>query len=222
MKRIGIITIGQAPRSDVVPDMAAILGREVEIVEAGAIDDLNTAEELATVAPRPGETVLVSRQRDGRQVQLARERIVPRLQASISLFERQGLAVILLLCTGQFEGFDYHGLLLEPDKLVCNFVAGVFGAGLLGILVPEPEQVEQMARKWQAPGRQVIVATGSPYKSIADVERGARRLCELNPQLVVLDCMGYRVEHKRLVADMVSCPVILSNTAVARMLAEIL
>jgi hypothetical protein len=44
---VGLITVGQAPRSDVVPDMAAILGRDVEIVEAGALDGL-TREQMAT------------------------------------------------------------------------------------------------------------------------------------------------------------------------------
>ena len=32
MTKVGLITVGQAPRSDVVPDMAAILGRDVETV----------------------------------------------------------------------------------------------------------------------------------------------------------------------------------------------
>jgi hypothetical protein len=37
-KTIGLVTIGQSPRSDVVPDMAAILGPGVEIGEAGALE----------------------------------------------------------------------------------------------------------------------------------------------------------------------------------------
>ena len=32
MTKVGLITVGQAPRSDVVPDMAAIWGGDVEIV----------------------------------------------------------------------------------------------------------------------------------------------------------------------------------------------
>src|SRR5438045_3055262 len=37
MQTVGLITIGQAPRSDVVPDMRAIIGADVEIVEVGAL-----------------------------------------------------------------------------------------------------------------------------------------------------------------------------------------
>jgi len=37
---VGLITIGQSPRPDVVPDMAEIIGPGVEIREAGALDGL--------------------------------------------------------------------------------------------------------------------------------------------------------------------------------------
>ena len=50
MTKVGLITVGQAPRSDVVPDMAAILGGDVEIVEAGALDGLSR-EQIAPLAP---------------------------------------------------------------------------------------------------------------------------------------------------------------------------
>ena len=47
---IGLVTIGQSPRSDVVPDMAAILGPAVEIREAGALDGLARSE-IDALAP---------------------------------------------------------------------------------------------------------------------------------------------------------------------------
>ena len=38
---VGLVTIGQSPRADVVPDMAAILGPGVAIRERGALDGLD-------------------------------------------------------------------------------------------------------------------------------------------------------------------------------------
>jgi protein AroM len=52
MTKVGLITVGQAPRSDVVPDMAAILGGDVEIIEAGALDGL-TREQATTRSSSP-------------------------------------------------------------------------------------------------------------------------------------------------------------------------
>ena len=47
MTKVGLITVGQSPRSDVVPDMAAILGGDVEILEAGALDGLQPRADRA-------------------------------------------------------------------------------------------------------------------------------------------------------------------------------
>ena len=40
MPRLGAVTIGQSPRTDIIPDLRTVLGAEVEIVEAGALDEL--------------------------------------------------------------------------------------------------------------------------------------------------------------------------------------
>ena len=42
MKRVGAITIGQAPRTDVMEDIGDILGKELTLVQAGS-----------AVSPRP-------------------------------------------------------------------------------------------------------------------------------------------------------------------------
>ena len=38
MKKIGAITIGQAPRTDVMEDLDDILRGDVELIQAGALD----------------------------------------------------------------------------------------------------------------------------------------------------------------------------------------
>ncbi len=219
MKRLGIVTIGQSPRPDVAPGMAEILGPGVEIVETGALD---AVEDVAALAPRAGETLLVSRLRDGRQVRLARERIALLVQGCIDRLEQEGINPILLLCTASFPGgFRHRGLLLEPDRLIYQLVSGVLGRGRLGVLVPEAEQVGEMSSKWAAPGREVVTAWGSPYGPPAAVAEGARALASQRPELVVLDCVGYRPDHKEIVAAIVRTPVLLSSTILARILAEL-
>ena len=48
MKKIGMLTIGQSPRDDILPGLKEIFGKNVEIVEAGALDGL-TLEEVERV-----------------------------------------------------------------------------------------------------------------------------------------------------------------------------
>ena len=62
--RVGMITIGQSPRPDVVPEVVALVGRPMTVVEAGALDGLSLAE-VRRLAPGPMDDTLVTRMQDG-------------------------------------------------------------------------------------------------------------------------------------------------------------
>jgi len=47
-KIIGMLTIGQTPRDDILPEFQEILGDEFEIIEAGALDGL-TLEDVKAI-----------------------------------------------------------------------------------------------------------------------------------------------------------------------------
>lgn len=53
MKKIGAITVGQTPRTDLIPEMEPILGESIEIIQMGGLDGL-TKEEIAAFRPLPG------------------------------------------------------------------------------------------------------------------------------------------------------------------------
>src|SRR5206468_8993760 len=79
---VGLVTIGQSPRVDVVPDMAAILGSGVTVRERGALDGLGRAE-IAALAPRHGDDILVTGLADGTAAFVAKPHIVTRVPAVI-------------------------------------------------------------------------------------------------------------------------------------------
>src|SRR5262245_66452446 len=116
MSRIGLITVGQSPRSDVVPDMAAILGAGVEIVEAGALDGLSR-EQMAPLAPEGDDEIIVTRLADGSPVFVGKSRMIPRVEDRIAALEDQGVALNVLLCTGEFPRLRARRLFLEPQQL---------------------------------------------------------------------------------------------------------
>lgn len=68
--KIGAITIGQAPRTDVTADILRIFDDSLELVQAGGLDGL-TKEEIAEFAPGKDDYVLVSRLTDGSSVTFA-------------------------------------------------------------------------------------------------------------------------------------------------------
>src|SRR6185437_12553493 len=81
MQRVGLITIGQSPREDIV---ASMFDRSASFacIEHGALDDLNQAQ-IEQLAPQDDELPLVSRLRDGTEVLIAKERIIPLLQRAV-------------------------------------------------------------------------------------------------------------------------------------------
>ena len=113
---LGLVTIGQSPRDDVLPQMLPFLPEAVGIRQAGALDGLSR-EQLANLRPGPGDYVLHTRLRDGSAVTVSRERIVSLLQRCIGELEDGGANPILLLCTGEFPSLRSRALLVELLRL---------------------------------------------------------------------------------------------------------
>jgi protein AroM len=224
-RRVGAVTIGQAPRVDVTPELLPELGAGVELVEAGALDALSAAE-IAGLAPGPGDTVLVSRLRDGSQARLSRSGLVPLIQQAISSLESQ-VDVLLMLCTGTFPAFRATCPVLYPEHLLFHVVQGILGADrVAGILTPDPGQVAEQRERWAAAlGRPPEVEPCSPYLPEGLEERlgwAARALRDRGAQLIVLDCLGYSRRMKQVVARESGLPVVLARTVLARVAGELL
>lgn len=218
---IGTVTIGQSPRTDVVPEMLSLIGPHVEVVEAGALDGLSK-EEIAAFAPKKGDYVLVTRLTDGSSVQVAEQYITPRITEKINGHFKNGIPLVLLLCTGEFPGFEAGGLLIRPQKVLYNAVAAVAEGQRLGILTPSPDQVEQAEGRWRTVGKEAKAVPSSPYvDGMEAAARAARELKEWGAQLTVLDCMGYTMEMQKLVREITGRPVILARGIAARTVAEL-
>lgn len=86
MIKVGAITIGQSPRTDVTQDILPLLGDQVELLQAGGLDGLSR-EEVKTFQPGPDDYVLISRLQDGSSVVFAERYILPRLQDCIDKLE---------------------------------------------------------------------------------------------------------------------------------------
>lgn len=148
MKKIGAVTIGQAPRTDVMEDLAGILQGDVELIQAGALDSL-TLEEVKTLRPDGTGNTLVSRMRDGTGVMLQEQKILPLMQQRIHELEEQGVSAILIMCTGEFpETFVSRVPLIYPSKVICSVVAALNNISRIGIITPEEAQIEDIRKKW--------------------------------------------------------------------------
>ena len=115
MIKVGAITIGQSPRTDVTQDILPLLGDQVELLQAGGLDGLSR-EEVKTFQPGPDDYVLISRLQDGSSVVFAERYILPRLQDCIDKLEAQGAEIILFLCTGDFPAVFHSKVTLQGSQ----------------------------------------------------------------------------------------------------------
>ncbi|MFC4273914.1 AroM family protein [Achromobacter aloeverae] len=223
-KRLGTLTIGQAPRADITPILAAALPEGVDCLHLGVLDGLSREDIAARYAPRAGEPVLVTRLLDGGSVTLDKAAVRRDLDGKLAELQASGCQVVLILCTGEFHGLNLDpAWLVEPDRIVPPAAAALAGDRQVGIMVPLPQQAASEAGKFAALARPPICAAASPYADgLRELERAAAELRERGAQVLLLDCMGYTEEHRRAAARASGLPVILSNALIAKLTAELL
>jgi protein AroM len=221
MSTLGIVTIGQAPRSDVVPQMRRYLPDATHIVEAGALDGLSF-DDVQELRPHAGEYVLTTRMSDGRSVIVAKERLIPRLEAAVERVAEAGASPILILCTGQFPELRRRPVLVAESDWMLRHVVLAFRPERLGVLIPLREQVEPATDRWSVSVPEVHVVAADPYGDAERISAAGREIRDSKPELIVLDCVGFKVNHRRVVREAAGVPVVLANVAVSRLLAEVL
>lgn len=221
-KRIGTVTIGQSPRVDVVPEILDLIGPDVEVVEAGALDGLSR-EEIAGFAPKEGDYVLVTRLADGTSVQVAEQYITPRIVERIQSHFANGIPLVFLLCTGEFPSFEEGGILVRPEKVLFNTVSAVAKGKRIGVLTPSPDQVPQSTARWKKLSDNVKSVPASPYVNGPEAVRAAaEELKAWGAQITLLDCIGYTRAMQQTVRDITGKPAILGRSIAARVVAELI
>jgi protein AroM len=221
-KKIGIITIGQSPRADVVPEMTAFFEEGTEVLERGALDGL-TLEQVRAYAPEAGMIHLCTCMRDGTEVVVAKEKLLPRIQEAIDDLNRKQVALILLLCVGEFPKFRSSCLVVEPQKIVDHCIDGLINAShRLGIVIPIAEQEDWVRETFSKLTPSVTVAVASPYAGQNDLHAAAAILKAAACDLIVMYCMGFNRQLTRPIREISAKPVIVSSTIVARTIGELL
>jgi protein AroM len=221
-KRIGIITIGQSPRTDVVPEMSAFFGEGIEVLERGALDGL-TLEQVREYAPEAGMIHLCTCMRDGTEVVVSKEKLLPKIQEAIDDLNREQVTLILLLCVGEFPQFRSTCLVVEPQKIVDHCIEGLIGAShRLGIVIPIAEQEDWVRETFSKMTDSITVTVASPYAGQNDLLTAAATLHEAACDLIVMYCMGFNRQLTRPIREITAKPVIVSSAIVARTIGELL
>ncbi len=220
--KIGALTIGQSPRTDVTPEFLEAFGADVELVQKGALDAY-TLEDIRKLEIKNGDYMLVTRMRDGTEVKITERFIHERMHECVRELEDEGVEVIVIFCTGEFPDIESKCLILKPDNLLAQFVPAVLPKGKkLGAVLPSPAQIPVLGDKWRRLGFETAMVGASPYTGTdAEFEAAAKELKERGVDLIVLDCIGFTGRMKRIFKEATGIPVILPRTLLGRVAAEL-
>ena len=225
-RTIGVLTIGQSPRSDRLgEDVRAVLGPGFRVIERGALDGLSDAE-IAGLAPRDAaEYRLVTLLRNGRSVEIGKPAILDSLQAQIrDLEQNQRVDATLLMCTGAFPRFDHERPLLAPQEALYGVVAGLAGGAGIGALIPLESQQAQALAKWREYGvTDARVFPANPYGDdpVGAIAAASQEARSAGVAALFMDCFGYDRAMKAAAKRGFGGPVLLARTLAARLIAEL-
>jgi protein AroM len=134
-KRIGVLTIGQSPRPDLVSPLLRLMP-DCEIIQAGALDG-NTPEELPDLSE--AAYPLVTEMQNGMVVLVDESFISPKLQQALNRLDAKGVAATLLLCAGTFANLHGTKPVYKPFNIGCS-VLKALNLNSIGLIAPVPEQ----------------------------------------------------------------------------------
>jgi protein AroM len=219
--RMGVVVIGQSPRPSVESEIAAVLSPGLAIDLRGALDGMTRAE-IDAIPPSDGHDALFTLLPNGDGVTLSKKAVEARAAIQLEKFAREGVKVAMLACTGKFPNLAPDGLVILPSAVLHNLVEAVLPKGRLGVFSPLPEQTALIAGKWQRPSVEVVGVTMRPGSDTEAVDEASRKMAALEPDLVVMDCMGYTRANKARVRLAYDGPVILAIAAAARVVEELM
>jgi protein AroM len=225
MHRIGIATIAQSPRDDVVPAMRKYLPEDIIIAEAGCLDGL-TRVEIDALGPEEGEVGIVARLKEGGSTLLSHKKILPRMQRCVDqLIHDDGVDLVVIVCGADWTDIKASRLVINPGRLFPGVVGAIGYGRKLGIIKPSAGQVDQERERYKKMGIEAVVTSASPYEGDARIElarAAAEQLRDEDCDLIWMTCIGMDSAMRDVVADVTGKPIILAHALLARITTELL
>jgi protein AroM len=211
--KVGLLTIGQSPREDVVPEMKPFFLPQIQILEKGLLDNLSP-EEIGRLKPKAGETQLVTRLRKGSPVQLSEKKISSLLPEAIdSMKTKMKVKALGILCTHDFQKTEFPSSVIFPFNALKFLITHIINVKCLGVVVPLEGQIDTAKKKWKKD--KVVVEAKSPYARGKSWKEIAQNFSRKKVEVVILDCIGYKIKDKRALQKLLSIPVLLPRVVLA-------
>ncbi len=205
--KIGTLTIGQAPRPDLVQSLIDAIPH-AEIIQVGALDGLTEGELPSPATFLNDDYLLTTRMQNGRLVTVPESFLIPHMASGLKRLEQAGVKAIYLLCAGTFAELESDVLLLKPFVLAHELLTSM-GIKKIGIIAPIPEQERPIRERWEGEGFETTVwsadVTSISGLLIDDIKQ---KQGERHFQALVLDYVGHPAEIAKKLQNRLDIPVI--------------
>lgn len=217
---LGFLTLGQSPRSDVIPTFLNLLHPNVIAREAGALDGLSEGQ-INALSPVSAGNGIETRLSKGRSVIVDKGHLLPLLiQQAVRLQEQ--CDYVVLLCSGEFpELRSACSSIIEPIILLRGIIYALAGRKTLGIIGPKSD-LALAPSQWQPYVRNVVCTAASPYGKIDVIAQAAISSVKQGAEIILLDDMGFTEEQRLVTQKSARIPVVCATTMTARVLAEVM
>ncbi len=218
--RIGALVVGQSPRPEVEAVIRELAGGPVDLDLRGCLDGLSRAE-IDAIPPESDADTLFTRVPPGAGVTIPTRPVVAHGTAKLESLAAAGYDVTVVMCTGDFPDWTGKYPVLFPSRTLNAMVRGCLAGGRLGVFTPLAEQCAKSAARWREAGYDARVVALSPNAGEAEIRAAAEALRDHRPELLVLDCMSYTRDTKRIVREVLGAPAILAVSSAVRTALEL-
>ncbi len=157
-------------------------------------------------------------------VEVPMEHFVKRLPRCIEDLLERDAAAIAILCAADFGVIDCAVPLIVPGRLLPILVQSLTRTGKLGIVIPNPGQVNAAYAKWRGDGFDPVVVAVQPRVAGMTLEAwaDARQVFE-RAQVghVILDCFSFSDADGKILSHALGRPVLVAREATARAISAV-
>lgn len=215
---IGIVSVGEI-RTVLAEHVA-----EEKITPISLLGYMSYEEVSMEFAPDTDEESHLVMLSDNQRVYVGHNKIALAMQNLVSLLDKLGYEVILLINTLPVTGLSaQNAILLEPDRIIPPLVASIVEGHQVGIILPFPELIKYQQKKWQLLENVPFYEVANPGDdSDSELLQAGQQLIERGATVIVLDYLVFLHRHQQLLQQQFDIPVILSNMLIVRLASELL
>ena len=222
---IGIVTIGISPRYDIQTELDTVIDKKVEYLHIGALDDVNE-DQLTKLKPINKSDSLVTIYKNNQEVKISHNKITEILYEKIKIVSQKS-DIIVMACTGYENLNNYPTPILFPGTITENLINYYSNKNnfKLGVIQPTSDQIEKEETKWKKREIKAEVHATSPYTNInnnREWETISKSLKSFDPDLIYLNCMGMKSEHKSFIQKKLNKTVLLATHVTGSVINDLL